>query len=291
MILCLVRSTVGRIMMREGKAISAFTSTSATTYDGIDAIIRNSEREIEEKYIRYCDIINPLHLLAIGMGRSAILTMRLRVRLPKVRNKTASTEEQKAMLEIALRILDTDTATGATSHPNLKKFQWYTKNFFIFGTWDAFILVLTSLPRTDIFPPTESDRMWSRVEQLYKDHRELLESKRTLHVAVRRLTLKAWDANPPNVRSPEPEYIAELHVQQRQRAQNKARRSESSILTPGGMTTTITPENMSSIGANRLAFVDDDNLGLGHDFDLDTADWVFWDKVRMEYGTHVLLVV
>ena len=87
MIFCLVRSCMGKF----------FVSTKKfNNHSEIEPVIDEAEKEVEEKYIRYCDILNPLHFLTVGFARSAITAMRMRIRLPKVKNKTATDAERRS---------------------------------------------------------------------------------------------------------------------------------------------------------------------------------------------------
>ena len=91
--------------------------------------IRETEETVENKYIRYCDVVNPLHFLAMVVTRSAINVMRMRVVLPKHKWKTGTDAERKEFFGLAQKILDTDIAAGA--HSSLKKFQWFVGVFFV----------------------------------------------------------------------------------------------------------------------------------------------------------------
>ncbi|OIW32878.1 hypothetical protein CONLIGDRAFT_554653, partial [Coniochaeta ligniaria NRRL 30616] len=209
MIFCLSRSSVGRFLLIAGKSANGAGSAQCKDYQEAEMAVRAAENEVEERYIRYCDIVNPLHFLTVGMARSGITYMRLRIRLLKIRNNTATDAERRDMLQLAQKILDTDTA--ANTHPGLARFGWHIRPFFLWGTWDSLIFVLTNLwKRSDLLSPAETNAAWERVEQIFHNHAELLDSKRTLHVAFGRLTLKAWDANPPSSSVLEPDFIASL---------------------------------------------------------------------------------
>jgi hypothetical protein len=280
MIFCLSRSWVGRFLIGAGKPANGAGSGQSKDYQEAEIAIKNAENEVEEKYIRYCDIVNPLHFLTIGLARSGITYMRLRIRLPKIRNNTATDAERREMFQLAQKILDTDTA--ANSHAGLKRFRWHVKAFFLWGTWDSLIFVLTNLwRRYALLSPAETDDAWSKVEQLCHNHAELLESKRALQVAFGRLTLKTWDANPPSCSVPEPEFIARLRSLRK--AKTRRRVAAPAIAAETAHTTAdTTPATGLSSPSDANALLDsfsDTGLWMSDDFDLKAADWTFWDQL------------
>ncbi|RAH47967.1 putative C6 transcription factor, partial [Aspergillus brunneoviolaceus CBS 621.78] len=171
-----------------------------------EAVIGAAEREVEDKYTRYCDIVDPLHFLTVGLARAGITAMRLRVRLTKVRNLTATDAEMREVLHLAQKILDTDAAVS--DHAGLERYRWHVRPFFLWGTFDSFIFVLTTLwTRASVLSPVEIEEAWKKVEQIYGHHDELWDPK-PLYVALRRLTLKAWDAHARSDTGAEPGFIA-----------------------------------------------------------------------------------
>lgn len=209
MIFCLARSSVEQLFARAGNSIHGAGSSQFKNYKEVEVVISEAESEVEEKYIRYCDNIDPLHFLTIAMARSAITNMRLRARLPKVRNQTATAAERKELFRLSQKILDTDTAAYAHTSPR-KHYGWHVRSFFLRGSWDSLLFVLTSLRGSNLFSAAEIDAAWGRVEQVYGNNTELLDLKRALHVAIGRPTLKAWVANPSSNSAPEPTFITTL---------------------------------------------------------------------------------
>lgn len=280
MIFCISRSQVGSFLARAGKSADGAGTWQFEDQQKAEAAIKQAESEVEEKYIRYCDIVNPLHFLTIGVARSGITFMRLRIRLPKVRNNKATDADRREMFQLAQKIIDTDTA--AHSHTGLKRFGWHVRPFFLWGTWDSLIFVLTTLwRRPDLLSPPETNAAWNKVAQVYHNHHELLESKRTLHVAFRRMTLKAWDANPLNRSAPEPDFIDSLRSLRKAKTQRRS--MDQPISTePGHGTTNTAPATGLSTPSDAIASMDsgsDTSLWMGNDFELEATDWIFWDQL------------
>jgi hypothetical protein len=113
---CLARLTVARFLAKASE-----TMRVVEDYNVIDSVISEAERDVEERFIRYCDMVNPLHVLTSLLARSAITAMRVRARLPKIRTQSASTAERRELLELSQRIIDTDTA--AYAHTGISKFS------------------------------------------------------------------------------------------------------------------------------------------------------------------------
>jgi hypothetical protein len=282
MMFCVTRSTIGMVIARAGKSMHGAGSGPFQNYNEVEPVIREVENKIEEEYIRYCDMINPLHFMTTIFARSAITALRIRVRLPKVKNKTITKEERQELLRLSQKIIDADTA--AYGHANLRRYQWYMTSFFVWGLWDSLIFVLTSLSRPgyDLLSPAETDAAWSRVGQVYSHHDELVESKRALHIAVGRLALKAWDANPASSNLQEPAFVATLRSLRKGTSESRKESQDSTVTTVVGGTDTMSPNGVAPESDPNLPFVsfsDGIDFDMGDDFNIDTADWMFWDKL------------
>ena len=124
------------------------------------------------------------------------------------------------------------------------------------------------------------------MEHVYHNHGELLESKRALHIAVGRLTLKAWDANPPSSSVPELAFITTLRSLRTVNMKSRAERRDSDTISLDAKTDTMSPNGLSPASdANALfgSLSGGTGLDIGHDFNLDTVDWMFWDRLIQDY--------
>ncbi|KAK3698411.1 hypothetical protein LTR37_016981 [Vermiconidia calcicola] len=282
MIFCLTRSCLGTYFARVGPIMQG-TITGQRKAD-IESLIGRAETEVEEKFLRYCDIVDPLHFLTLCSARSAITAMHLRMLLSKIKDQTATEAERKTMFQLSLKIIDTDAA--AYAHTSLERFRWHVRTFFLWGSWDSLVFILTSLHNSGLLSPADSAAAWSRAEQVYNNHEEFLESKRALHIAVRRLTLKAWDANPPSNSVPEPGFIKSLRSLQMVHSM-RGTQGQNSDATSLKMTTNTTPAIdpalVSDSNAVSRSLSGDVSYELGDDLDLDIVDWNFWDQLIQEY--------
>ena len=286
MIFCLARSCIGKFFVRVGNPKQGAGTWQFKDYNEVEPVISQAESEVEEKYIRYCDVVNPLHFLTVGLARSAITVMRLRIWLPKVRNQTATNAERREMFRLSQKILDTDTA--AYAHPGVRKYLWHVRSFFAWGSWDSLVYVLTTLRKCDFLSSAEIDAAWGRLGEVYHNHGELLESKRALPLAAGRLMLKAWDTNPPTSSAPEPTFIATLRSQQKVKFKSRAEGQDSNGTTLQAKTATVShndPPSASDANALFSSLSDGTGLEMANEFDVDTADWVFWDGLIQDYQT------
>lgn len=282
----------------------------------LDAMIAEAEKEVEEKYIRYCDIVSPLHFLTLLSARSAITAMRLRSRLPKVKKSVSTPAEQRELLPLAFKILDSDTA--AYTNAGLKRYMWHIRPFFAWGTWDSLIFLLTSLRAvgsgevggSDVseevnrsgaaqgwMTKTEREESWDRIAAMYANHAELLEAKRALQIAIGRLTLKAWDVCPPATLGglrgsrgnggidseggeSEPTFIETLREARNRKGKSKKMQLEGEKIQ---LDVQANPVDSSLFDPSPAA--SDETLpgfGLDFDFEIDDVDWQFWDELMKE---------
>ncbi|KAH8690216.1 C6 transcription factor domain-containing protein [Talaromyces proteolyticus] len=260
MIFCLLRLRIGTYLSRLGGPSNDTNSWQFKDLHEAELAIDETESEIEKKFIRYCDIVNPLHFLAIGSARSGITAMRLRIGLSKIRNETATNAERRELFQHAQKILDSDTAIY--THPGLQKYRWFVRSFFLWGTWDSLIFVLTSFCKNyDTLLETEKESAWKKVEQIYQSHYEIIDSKRVLHVALRCLTLKAWDIHGSHSLAVEPTFIATLQPSNETGHENE-------------------PTQLRYIFNFAEQLVD---LNPDIDFDFDPANWLVWDQLIQDH--------
>lgn len=283
MIFCLVRASLGLIFVKTGTMGHGGDSADRHNHSDMEPAIKEAEREVEEKFLRYCDPIDPLHFLTMGLARAGINAMRIRVRLPKVRNNTATRADKQEILQFALKILDTDAA--AYTNGGLKKYLWHARAFFAWGSWDSLIFILTTLRNAGVFSPFEVDAAWQRIEQAYINHGEFLGFRRSMHnVAIARLTLKAWDASPPSNSMPVPPFITALRSMSKTGAKGQHRRTGGSAsLSEHTTTSSSDPSPPSDTNAATSTLAGDMNFDMVNDFDFDSTDWVYWDKLIKDF--------
>ncbi|PYI09849.1 hypothetical protein BO78DRAFT_23920 [Aspergillus sclerotiicarbonarius CBS 121057] len=256
MLFCLTKAELSNFYTRTGVQKKKVGATIRFRDSAeIEKLIDEVESTIESRYLRYCDIVNPLHVLTMGLVRSAANAVRLRNRM------TTGENERRELCTLAQKIIDTDNALYR--NPNTKQFQWYHKAFFL---WDALICILTSLGKTGFFSRTELDTTWRQVSDVYCNHPEILEAKHRHLVAVGKATIEAWSLNPPSDSTPEPGFITALQLQRRVKVARQK------------VEDTAVQEDVSSFDMLIRGF-DGMERNLDYDFNLGGVDWMFWEQL------------
>ncbi|GAM35580.1 hypothetical protein TCE0_017f04024 [Talaromyces pinophilus] len=280
MIFCLSRASVGKYFAKAGRPSNG-SGSHFRDYQEAELVINKAETEVEETFIRYCDVINPLHFLIICSIRSGITAMRLRIRLPRIRNQTATDEEKRNTFQLARKILDTDSAVCANA--SLTKYRWHTRPLFLWGTWDSLVVVLTTLWRNgNILSAPEVDEVWKCLESIFYNHDELLELKRALYLAFGRLTLKAWDTHPPSTSVQEPSFITTLRFLQKEFSRNPTKEKTRSVDTEdidANSTPILDPLSANDANPSVNGRVENAGIDFSLDFNLEEPDWSFWDQL------------
>ena len=285
MMFCQARSHIGSFFARIIKGTLDVNTGDTNSFELVEQLITQAEGEIEEGYIRYCDAVDPLHFLTICSARSAIAAMRLRIRLAKVRNNDATHQQRLEAWQLSLKIMDTETA--AYSNTALKRFAWHMRGFFVWGSIDSLIFALTSLRKNDELKPAVVETAWAKIEAMYSNHAELLDTKRDLPEALGRCTLDAWNVNPPRDHTPEPEFITTLRSMRRNRAQRVAAKQAPDPNAPTSELLDMTTVDQTTVDDANAMFTDFNGaleLDPSQNMLMDTADdWIFWDSLIQEF--------
>lgn len=244
------------------------------------------EDTLEQKVFRYCDVINPLHFQTLLIFRAAINAIRLRHQTHLIRDSTIDDAERTRLCHIAEKILDSDATMCV--NPRVKNYRWQVQSFFL---WDSVICILTSLTKPGFFTGAWLDATWDRLSQFYANHPDVLLKQSTMQISAIKATLKAWTANPPSNRSPEPEYIVRFRAHREERDKRKMAKlkaTDGEESTKGGKI----PANGLSEAAGVTSSYDspfEDWQGLtASNFDTPISpgigDWGFWDHFFQHAG-------
>lgn len=116
------------------------------------------EDTIETKYLRYCDPMEPLHLMTSVMARVAIQCGLFRVRLPRAKAGLMQDDEGGKLYHLATKIID--RLIAAHLNPSLDRYRWHTEMFVV---WDI-VIWLVNYVRQD----AERKAAWKSLESLCK---------------------------------------------------------------------------------------------------------------------------
>ncbi|ETS73839.1 hypothetical protein PFICI_14785 [Pestalotiopsis fici W106-1] len=183
-IFCLLRYELGRFL----STAAPILYSREMSLEEKDRLINEYEDRIESKYLRYCDMASPLHLVASGGARSALCKMRLMAHHPsQYACGTSIPESEHDMLFFnSLKMVEYDVL--GKSIRSLDSFGWHTDVFF---QLDAFVFMLIELRRQKLGPDVE--KAWRLIDDVFRHHPTLSgEGSSELSLEVSKLVLKAW---------------------------------------------------------------------------------------------------
>lgn len=156
-----------------------------------DEAIDKLNKEIEERYLKFCDPLVPLHNLTSIAARAALSGMRLRAHHPRQYpdNGASLPQSEKDMLfSLSLKIIQYDSLVY--SNKSLQRYLWHVRVYF---QWHALIYLLSELRYRKV--GEEADRAWDQIVESFHYHPEIIhEAEYALYIAIRSLTLRAWEA-------------------------------------------------------------------------------------------------
>jgi hypothetical protein len=128
-------------------ALKSVARSQATTPDGDD--LATLERNMEEKYLRYCDPQNPLQFMTLWWARGQLAKTRfIRYLAQSAIGATHGTEAQmSAGMSYALSMLECDTKIMSSNFG--KKFRWLTYLNFPFPAYVHIVHDLRKRPNSD----------------------------------------------------------------------------------------------------------------------------------------------
>jgi hypothetical protein len=196
MMFCSIRYEIGKfissikdsLMQTSNLAPGQFWQTMS--FAEKDKAIVDLEAILEEKYLRYCDPIIPLHFLSGILARSAVIILRIKSRHPRQaldKDASLSQEEKDKLFADSLKYLEYENV-GHTSRIT-ERFHWHTRNHF---QWHAFIYALSELRRRTFGDGV--DKAWEQICEVYGHHPEMLSGRSSLYRAVGLLVVKAYEA-------------------------------------------------------------------------------------------------
>ena len=267
MIFCLARSELHRFHQKvkpaTGLTIWSGRITDDETINSIDDALVELEDKLETKYVRYCDVVIPIHWCTMMLARGAITSIRLRVRLPRAKAQQHVPDHERKLL-YDLTIKSMHYSISSFNNDAIRPYRWHLHAMF---QWDPLIWVLEELRCGSPF--VDINDAWSKIEQLLLSQPAILTLKRPLDGAVGELILKAWTATPNTGR--EPDFIAALKDTFGKRAATK-QPPVASLSIPAAQQT----QTMSYPDALDFSSTMD---GMDFGFDSDQIDWEFWDQM------------
>ena len=254
-----------------------------------DAAIDELEQRLEDKFLRYCDPLIPLHQLCSILGRAAIATIRVMVHHPsqyKDKGVSLPQSERDMLFKYSLKILEYENMAHTTKR--LRKYIWSIQNHF---AWHPVICLLGELRRRKT--GGDAEEAWAQIEELFAHRPEMLEVRsKPLHTVLGNLALKAWDARQQGLGrcergQPLPNTPAFIKTIQEQRARSMHNPSHEQESRPAYMpdlpdTTGLRSLDGSDQGTKVNVLGDPDNGTFDNSGmipDPSPMDWSQWDNL------------
>jgi len=192
MIFCLMNYEVGLFLLNKRKRLHSPATSAADR----DKLIDDFEMLLENKYLRFCDSAIPLHQLAYRNVRSIILKMRLMAHHPSLspsKGRSMSRSEHDMIFSTSVNI--TDLHILGYSMEGADRFRWHMDASC---QLDAFVFMLIE-SQSELPTAPVTEKVWDLVSEVFRHHQQLIGDVNELHVALRRLVLKAWDTREAEV--------------------------------------------------------------------------------------------
>ena len=206
MIFCFVRYVLIKMSHQQQQAIQERLRDSIDTSEEFLASdlehISQFKNHLEERYLRLCEPMSPLHVLVSTSARITIGKMQLHAITTWTRRQSESDSfvralsKDRTLFAYSLRIIG--YCNTLHSHTNMKRFGWHIQHHF---PWGALIHLLRGLTVEDPIAICESHETllnaWQQMNQLHTYNPEILQvpltAVQTVQAHACEMTLQAWD--------------------------------------------------------------------------------------------------
>ncbi|KAI0152973.1 hypothetical protein GGR57DRAFT_503106 [Xylariaceae sp. FL1272] len=227
MMFCILRCRISKLTAEIGgehmpSQSSGGNETHMVDEDPNARIIRaieQAEKAIELDLLRFCDILNPVHVLTTAVARLAICKLRFITCSSRAEEDKVDlvSDNQGSSFSIALRILEYENIIQ--SQPATRGFQWYTD----FDFQPSFLAhILQTLIKTQSRGP-RANKAWEQIQIFYESRPSFYNgiNQRSLYKSINELTLKAWRLRGANALTSDhaqetPAYLTILREQEQQ---------------------------------------------------------------------------
>ncbi|KAI8944771.1 hypothetical protein F4801DRAFT_598931 [Xylaria longipes] len=205
--------------------LSREKKTSTTHHNGLANLgnaIEDAEKEIELDILRYCDILNPVHMLTAIMARLTMWKLRFMMLSIQYEGDTDNVpaDHRESMFSTALRVLEYEN--NMYSQPATRGFHWYTDPDF---PSSCLIHIFETLIRTRS-QGEKAEKAWEQIRILYELRPALYNSQTQRSpccATINKLTLDAWRTREPHILGYDhtqdtPTYVTILREQEQQEA-------------------------------------------------------------------------
>jgi hypothetical protein len=152
---------------------------------GLDGVVKR----LEERYLRFCNLDNPLHFMTVWMTRGLVAKTRLLDHYSKHSTELTkqSDEDRDEAMTYSIDILTSDTKLAES--PLTEGFQWLVHYYFPLPAYMNIARDLEKRPAAAI-----SDRAWQAMSENYRARFSDIGREGPIFVAFAKLLLYAWKA-------------------------------------------------------------------------------------------------
>ena len=255
-----------------------------------DKFIDELERHLEQRFLRYCDPLVPLHEMCLYSARAAVAASRLMLHYPRndysKEGENMPLERRHLLFTSALKVIE--YCNRIYDSKGTRKFAWSMTMRF---PWHALVFILNELRTRTVDAPK---RAWELIEQFVNYNPILLkQSSRALHIACGSLAIKAWDARFQQLEMheqevpKEPEFISQLRmnkaemasvVQQASRCSTTGQRISSDMVYPTPLAENMNLHVPADVNSLDPALAGPSNVNL----DFSPTNWSQWDDLILQ---------
>ncbi|EGE06077.1 C6 transcription factor domain-containing protein [Trichophyton equinum CBS 127.97] len=185
----LLRYETSRFLQAPGNGkLSGNHEDTATGSSFSYSRIESLEKCFEERFLRFCDPVIPLHVLLTVTARSTICKLK---RISEVfhadKKCLHSPNNTETKISYGIKMLQYDELVHATK--SSEKFRWYVVNYF---PWGAVIGILKAITAQATWNDAK-ETAWNHIKDVYNHHPEFSLRSSGVSGVVSKLTLAAWE--------------------------------------------------------------------------------------------------
>lgn len=166
-------------------ALKALAKEFQHGMEGLDAL----ERLLNERYLQFCDMGNPLHLMTFCVTRITLARYRLMEHYSRRSQSSAEQTDAAADRALSYAICMLNAETDIMTSPLTKGFLWFTQFYF---PMLAYMHIMQDLKRRPV--GEKAEQAWDAMADSFDARFELLPSGNPLFDILVKVVTPAWEA-------------------------------------------------------------------------------------------------
>jgi hypothetical protein len=255
-----------------------------------DKLLDEFESLLRTQFINHCDNVVPLHLITSVVAETVLCKLRLMARHPRMypdKHADMPLDEKKSLFENSVRLLELSNILQSSKIT--QKFMWHVKTYF---QAEGVLQVLNELGYR--FSGVKVDHAWRQIDELFLHHPHLLTDKKTLYVALRRLTAATWTTRCNGLSAvyqsipPAPPNVAILLTQSNQETPSDTNHSRNTFQNSGHESREANlsiSQQPTIIGAGNTFLSSGSMDATNLPFNSSSIDWMYWEGLIQGHQT------